>query len=186
MAIDHLREVLHVIAGLLMWPVMIGLVSFAVLTLYSVGAFAREAWDRNADRKPRLASAVKNLRDAVANDDGTDVDIRIEKALQDGERALWRSITLSRLSIRLGPALGLMGTLIPMAYALRGLSEGNMPALASNMVTAFAATVVGLAISVVSFLLVAAKEAWVRRDVQALAFEAEMLSRGPRAKSLAE
>jgi biopolymer transport protein ExbB/TolQ len=70
-----------------------------------------------------------------------------------------------------------MGTLIPMADALQGLANGNLPALASNMVTAFAATVIGLSISVVAYLLAAARESWVRADAQALAFHAERVLR---------
>ena len=64
-----------------------------------------------------------------------------------------------------------------MANALQGLAEGNLPALASNMVTAFAATVIGLAISVVAYLLAAARENWVRADTEVLAFHAEHLNR---------
>ena len=77
------------------------------------------------------------------------------------------------MAVRIGPALGLMGTLIPMATALQGLADGNLPALASNMVTAFAATVVGLTISVIAFIVTSIREDWVRADVQALAFHAE-------------
>jgi len=70
-----------------------------------------------------------------------------------------------------------MGTLIPMADALQGLADGNLPALASNMVTAFAATVIGLTISVTAYLIAAARESWVRADSQALAFHAEHVLR---------
>jgi biopolymer transport protein ExbB/TolQ len=62
-----------------------------------------------------------------------------------------------------------------MADALKGLAEGNLPALASNMVTAFAATVIGLTISVAAYLLAAARESWVRADTETLAFHAERL-----------
>ena len=79
------------------------------------------------------------------------------------------------------PRWGLMGTLIPMAYALQGLAEGNLPSLASNLVTAFAATVIGLAVSVVAYLVAGVRESWVRADIQALAFRAEELLRGPSA-----
>jgi biopolymer transport protein ExbB/TolQ len=77
------------------------------------------------------------------------------------------------MAVRVGPALGLMGTLIPMADALQGLADGNLPALASNMVTAFAATVIGLTISLIAYLVTSFREDWVRADVQALAFHAE-------------
>lgn len=68
-----------------------------------------------------------------------------------------------------------MGTLIPMADALQGLADGNLPALASNMVTAFAATVIGLSVSVVAYLIAAIREQWVRADLEALALHAERL-----------
>jgi biopolymer transport protein ExbB/TolQ len=70
-----------------------------------------------------------------------------------------------------------MGTLIPMAYALQGLSEGNLPSLAGNLVTAFAATVIGLAVSVVAYLIAAVREEWIRTDLESLTLEAEALLR---------
>jgi len=93
------------------------------------------------------------------------------------ERERWRALGRLRLAVRVGPSLGLMGTLIPMADALQGLAEGNLPALASNMVTAFAATVIGLTISVVAYLIAGARESWVRADAQELAFHAERVLR---------
>jgi biopolymer transport protein ExbB/TolQ len=52
-----------------------------------------------------------------------------------------------------------------------------LPALASNLVTAFAATVIGLAVSILAYLMAAARENWARADSQALAFHAETLLR---------
>jgi biopolymer transport protein ExbB/TolQ len=68
-----------------------------------------------------------------------------------------------------------------MANALQGLADGNLPALASNMVTAFAATVIGLSVSVIAYLVSAARENWVRADTETLAFYAERIARSRRA-----
>ena len=46
-----------------------------------------------------------------------------------------------------------MGTLIPMGVSLASLAEGNIPKMAGSMVTAFTATVAGLACGVVLTLL---------------------------------
>jgi len=181
-AIDQIRELLHLAAGALIWPVLVSLLGLAALTLIAIGAYLREAFDRFRGTHRRLKAALIRL-DEVANAAGgcESVDIALERVLQDEERRFWRGLTRLRLAVRVGPALGLMGTLIPMALALKGLSEGNLPALASNMVTAFAATVVGLCISVLSYLMASSQEAWVQSDTQALSFRAEALLRATNA-----
>ncbi|HYE87749.1 MAG TPA: MotA/TolQ/ExbB proton channel family protein [Vicinamibacterales bacterium] len=176
MSIDILRDTFHQLAGLLVWPVLISLLLLAGATLFALGGFLREALDRRAGRFRRLARDCERLQALLATR-ADDTDLEVEELLQATERKWWNSLGRLRLAVRVGPTLGLMGTLIPMANALQGLAEGNLPTLASNMVTAFAATVIGLTISVVAYLLTAAREEWVRADLQALAFHAERLSR---------
>lgn len=176
-AIDHIRELLHLLAGILIWPVMIGLIALAATMLVALGAFAREAVGRWRGRRHEFDTGAAQLDAAAGEEAAGDLDLRLERILQREERRVWRAPSRLKLAVRLGPALGLMGTLIPMAYALEGLATGNLPALASNLVTAFAATVIGLAISVVAYLTAAAREHWVRADTQALAFHAEGILR---------
>lgn len=178
-SVDHLREIFHAVAGVLVWPVLIGLLVLAALMLVALGAFAREAWDRLRGENRRL-EADRAALDAVAPTGGADeFGLALEEVLQQAERRRWQALNRLKLAVRVGPSLGLMGTLIPMADALQGLAEGNLPALASNMVTAFAATVIGLTISVVAYLVASARENWVRADTEVLAFHAERLSRRP-------
>jgi hypothetical protein len=176
-AVDQIRDALHHVAGALVWPVLAGLLGLLATILVALGAFVREAWDRSRGRHLGLDRDRIALHHATDRDVDDDGDLRMEEVLQAAERRRWRSLNRLRLAVRVGPSLGLMGTLIPMANALQGLAEGNLPALASNMVTAFAATVIGLTISVVAYLLAAAREDWVRADTEALAFHAERLSR---------
>jgi biopolymer transport protein ExbB/TolQ len=176
-AVDQLRELFHHIAAFLVWPVLLGLLGLMAAMLVALGGFLREAWDRRAGRRRALERAQKALDQLAAAEPGEGLDLKLEEHLQNTERERWRALGRLRLAVRVGPSLGLMGTLIPMADALQGLAEGNLPALASNMVTAFAATVVGLTISVAAYLIAAARESWVRADAQALAFHAERLLR---------
>ena len=74
-----------------------------------------------------------------------------------------------------GPALGLMGTLIPMGISLAGLAQGNLPKMAESMTTAFTATVVGLACSVSAYVLSLVREHWLRSDLTDIAYAAESL-----------
>ena len=170
-----------------MWPVLLGLLLLAALTIVVLGEFARELIDTASGKRARRMRALARLETVAADADGSGeaLDLRLERALQDEERRLWRRVAQVRPVVRIGPALGLMGTLIPMAYALQGLAEGNLPSLASNLVTAFAATVIGLAVSVVAYLVAGVRESWVRADIQALAFRAEELLRGSSADAQA-
>lgn len=182
-SVDQVRDLFHLIASFLVWPVLLGLLGLLAAILVSIGAFLREAWDRRAGKRRNLEHAQNALDEIAAAQSGEGLDLRLEESLQNTERERWRALGRLRLAVRVGPSLGLMGTLIPMANALQGLADGNLPALASNMVTAFAATVIGLAISVTAYLIAAARESWVRADSQALAFHAEGLLRKSNGKA---
>ena len=71
----------------------------------------------------------------------------------DAEKELGRSRTF----IKLGPMLGLMGTLIPMGPALVGLATGDISSMAYNMQVAFATTVVGMVIAAVGVITLQVK-----------------------------
>jgi hypothetical protein len=74
-----------------------------------------------------------------------DADERISKRLADYEYRHLRSLERTRILVRFGPALGLMGTLIPLSPRLSGLAHGNVTALTSNLQVAFSVTVTGTA-----------------------------------------
>lgn len=65
---------------------------------------------------------------------------------------------------KLGPMLGLMGTLIPMGPALVGLAQGDISSMAYNMQVAFATTVIGLFCSATGYLTCQIKERWFFRQ----------------------
>lgn len=182
-SVDRIREVMHLVAGGLVWPVLGALLALAGAMLFTLGAFGREVWERFRGRHSRLDADRRALDDAARAATRANLDLSLEAILREAERRRWRSLSRLRLAVRVGPSLGLMGTLIPMADALQGLADGNMPALATNMVTAFAATVIGLTVSVIAYLVAAAREDWVRADTEALAFHAEGLSRGATVQS---
>lgn len=70
-----------------------------------------------------------------------------------------------RLLVRAGPALGLMGTLIPLAPALSALGRGDATKLADELQTAFAITVLGVAIGLVAFVIALARERAYSQDL---------------------
>jgi biopolymer transport protein ExbB/TolQ len=61
---------------------------------------------------------------------------------------------------RLGPMLGLMATLIPLGPGLIAMGEGDTKTLAESLLTAFDATVLGLAAAGVSYFISRVRKRW--------------------------
>jgi biopolymer transport protein ExbB/TolQ len=96
-----------------------------------------------------------------------------EHALARYELAVQRRLDRTRLLVRAGPALGLMGTLIPLAPGLAALSAGDVSQLAENLRDAFGATVVGLLVGTVAFALTLARTRMYTEDLTELEQGAE-------------
>lgn len=125
-----------------------------------------------ADHLPKSRlQVVKTLRLMLAESDPA----RIEKHLSDFELATDRDMATAKNLAKLGPMLGLMGTLIPMGPALVGLSTGDIASMAYNMQVAFATTVIGLFSAAVGFVVLQSKQRWYRADQNTVEFVANLL-----------
>ncbi len=71
---------------------------------------------------------------------------------------------------RVGPMLGLLGTLIPFGPALSGLSSGNLQQLSANLITAFATTVVGLLCGCLGYGIAQVRRSWYSHDFDVIEF----------------
>ena len=87
-----------------------------------------------------------------------------------------KSLDRYRLMIRLDPALGLLGTLIPMGSALAGVSGGELTVVSSELVVAFTTTVVGLAVGSAAFLIHSVKRRWVASDIRQIEYITEVMT----------
>ena len=96
-----------------------------------------------------------------------------EKLLGDYEIAADKELGQSKLLVKIGPMLGLMGTLIPMGPALVGLATGDIGSMAYNMQVAFATTVVGIVIGAIGFITLQVKQRWVAADMNILEYVVE-------------
>ncbi len=171
-----LQTFLYVIASALFYPVVAGLVLLTFWIVVSFGGFLREYIERRQGSPSVLDRFKKILESEISNNDGNS-DINLERRLQESELGLIKSLDKIRFVIRVGPALGLMGTLIPMGIALSALAQGDMPKMASSMVTAFTTTVVGLACGVAAYLMSMVKEKWVRSDMREMEYMTELMLR---------
>lgn len=86
-----------------------------------------------------------------------------------------KDVILSKLLSKMGPILGLIGTLIAMSPALVGLSTGDIAGMAYNMQVVFATTVVGLVVSAVGLVTLQFKQRWYAKDVNNLDYVSRKL-----------
>ncbi len=97
-------------------------------------------------------------------------EIHGDKIICDFEGNSRRSIESAVLLMRVGPMLGLMGTLIPMGPALVGLAAGDIASMASNMQVAFSTTVLGIFIGAVGLVVQLFKKRWAQADSELLRY----------------
>jgi biopolymer transport protein ExbB/TolQ len=101
---------------------------------------------------------------------------RLAKALADFDFDSQGRLARTRLLVRLGPALGLMGTLIPLSPALDGLARGNVQQLSDNLRLAFSVTVLGLLVGALAFALSLYRDRMYGQDLSDLEYVAAVLT----------
>lgn len=193
---NYISDVLFWISTGLLVPVVVLLIFLFLRALLLIGNFfgqylairktealVREAFDSlSADNLPTLgerlprknpALVVTYIRRLLAVKDSP---ARMQLLLADFEIAADKDLATSKTLTKMGPMLGLMGTLIPMGPALVGLSTGDISSMAYNMQVAFATTVVGLFASGIGVLTLQVKQRWYVRDMANLEFLTELLN----------
>ncbi len=189
-AID-LGDGLAEIATALQVPVLVAAILALLFCALEVGRYAAELWRRHVrarhvDLGELTARAIADPQHAghyahsapgtisatalteLATTPGPDRTAVTEAALTAYELAVQRRLDRTRLLVRAGPALGLMGTLIPLAPGLAALGRGDVAMLADNQRDAFGATVVGLLVGTVAFALTLARTRMYTEDLTAL------------------
>jgi biopolymer transport protein ExbB/TolQ len=190
-AID-LGDALADIATALRVPVLLVAVLILLLCALELGRFCSELWRRRvrardvdlselAERAiadPTNASlysysapgaiSAEALVEVSGAAHAPDPPAATERALARYELAVQRRLDRTRLLVRAGPAVGLMGTLIPLAPGLAALGDGDVATLADNLRDAFGATVVGLLVATIAFALTLARTRMYTEDLVAL------------------
>lgn len=175
-AVQSLERFLYAISSGLYLPVIASVSALCLYTLWLLGALGGDAYLRFRRGPADIAAYRKQLASEIANC-GDHLDARLERILQAAELSASRRLDRVRFVIKVGPALGLMGTLIPMGVSLASLAEGNIPKMAGSMVTAFTATVAGLACGVVAYLIAVVRENWARAEIREMEFITEIAAR---------
>ena len=80
--------------------------------------------------------------------------------IEEEEVAMAKNLEKIDIVTRIGPTLGLMGTLIPMGPGLAALGSGDVSTLASAIIVAFDTTVVGIGSGAVAYVIAKVRHRW--------------------------
>ena len=133
----------------------------------AMSALSAVSWNRSMQRAMEAIVTYRWKPDA-AN--------RIAKSLADYDYRSLKRLERTRILVRMGPALGLMGTLIPLSPALAGLAEGNVTQLTDNLRVAFGVTVAGLLTGAVAFAVSLVRDRLYAQDFSDVEFAAAELA----------
>ncbi|HBN26369.1 MAG TPA: hypothetical protein DD405_02745 [Desulfobacteraceae bacterium] len=186
-----LQTVLYTISTALLYPVVILLIFLSLWLVIYTGGFLSEWIKRRKFRSSELLANFleeiqkkkdipdkiqKNLPLHIVNyakelksivqKKSRFMEERVEDLNQRKEYSLIKDVDKIRLIVRIGPSLGLIGTLIPMGTGLAGLTQGNMAQLSSSLILAFTTTVVGLALGITAHFFSVVKERWLMEDMR--------------------
>lgn len=193
---NYISDILYWISTGLLVPVIVLLIILFIRSLLLIGGFfgqyvaIRKTEALLKQEFDRLTpDTVGGLGERLPERAGTLVIGYIRRMLETGKSPAHRQrlladyeimadkdLAISKTLSKMGPMLGLMGTLIPMGPALVGLSTGDISSMAYNMQVAFATTVVGLFAAAIGFITQQVKQRWYLQDMTHLEFLAELLN----------
>ncbi|MGI5920888.1 MAG: MotA/TolQ/ExbB proton channel family protein [Syntrophomonadaceae bacterium] len=182
-----LKDTMHIISSGLLVPTVAILLLFAALMITELGGLLVEALTERRHIRINIAELLKVIKDRESGEILTEFahsrlgkrqKIVLNKLIEErhltaaacealarqllaGEEMHYRRITnRTDLVARLGPMLGLMATLIPLGPGLIAMGQGDTHILADSLLTAFDATVTGLAAAGIAYAISSLRKRW--------------------------
>jgi len=183
---------MYAISTSLLYPVILALIILVVYSVMEAGAFLAESAKRKRNfeefrnlkseswqdflkslSKIRLNTLTRGFVSELSKLNPNRRDV--EKLIEEYELKVAKKLEIPRIFSRIGPMLGLMGTLIPLGPAMIALSQGNIQELATNLITAFATTVLGLIVGGTGYALFVIRKRWYLEDLSDIEYIAKRM-----------
>ncbi|WP_406532203.1 MotA/TolQ/ExbB proton channel family protein [Methanobrevibacter sp.] len=196
---EFLTGSLDVISQSLTIPVLIILLVIVIISIISLGGLIAEYTSRrkvpvgtirDLIYEINAAGSVEELKNIISNAKipksqrkvlteiassqslgKTSREALARKLYEFEEEKTMEKLKKTDIITRIGPTLGLMGTLIPMGPGLAALGAGDINTLASSLTVAFNTTIVGIGSGALCYVIGKIRASWYDRylsDLDAL------------------
>ena len=196
---EFLTGSLDVISQSLTIPVLVILLVIVIITIISLGGVIAEYTSRrkvpvgtirdliydinaagsveelkNIISAAKIPKSQKKVLTEIASSEAlgnTSREALARKLFEFEEEKTLDNLQKTDIITRIGPTLGLMGTLIPMGPGLAALGAGDINTLASSLTVAFNTTIVGIGSGALCYVIGKVRSGWYDRylsDLDAL------------------
>lgn len=190
---ELINSSLYVVAQSLLFPVIVILMAIMVYVIIEAGGIISEYSIRKKINPEEIETFIKTINEhnstneinltikgsnipedhkiilekiAETNNLGEKSDESLARSLIDSEESkLIKNLRNTDIIAKIGPAIGLIGTLIPMGPGLAALGAGNVQVLANNLMVAFDAAIIGLAAAAIGFTISKIRREWYENDI---------------------
>lgn len=180
------HNILRAVSGAMELPVVILLILLLAFAVFSVGWIIAEYFSEHRHMKEDLPALLEHLRDSETDLEAAIAESKLNRRqkatlqeltqhadftrpllddladnLLEQEQAHYdHMIKFTDLASKLGPMLGLLGTLIPLGPGIIALGQGDTYTLSVSLMTAFDTTVAGLCIAAVCMIVSTIRRRW--------------------------
>jgi hypothetical protein len=147
-----LETTMYTVAQLFLMPTLLLIAALFLYAFWILGEFVTLAIRRRQGSGRPLVAAHRAAGPQGLSED--ELDLRAHKLLEG-----------PRIASRVTPLLGLVATMIPMGPALKGLSDGNLAQVSSNLTVAFSAVILALIAAAATFWVANVRRRWLAEEV---------------------
>ena len=191
---DVVSKVLSTVCQSLQIPVMIILILMMACAVAIIGWIIAEFFTERRHMKVKLPALLDEIRsdtkpvDEVIENSGllktqkaavlevtkhpefTEVmrESLADSMIEEEQARYDKTLKATNLMAKLGPILGLMGTLIPLGPGIIALGQGDTYTLSVSLLTAFNTTIAGLCVSAVAICISTIRGNWYGKYMSAL------------------
>lgn len=186
-----LHEILHVIGQRLLNPCMIVLIVLIGVTIMQIGDFVIEyiferrkmkedvpgllkRLNKSEDKagalrlvsESKLLKRQKKLALKLSEAEGAEENSLAAFArelLSEEDARYQKTLTPTDLIAKLGPMLGLLGTLIPLGPGIVALGQGDIQTLSTSIGVGFDTTIIGVLVAAICFSISYVRRQWYER-----------------------
>ena len=142
--------------------------------IYEINAAASVDALKSVIESAEIPKSQRKVLSEIASSSALDVNSRealARKLVEYEEEKIDKTLQKTDIITRVGPTLGLMGTLIPMGPGLAALGAGDVNTLAESLTLAFNTTIVGIGSGALCYVIGKIRSGWYDRylsDLDAL------------------